>query len=94
MALASRSEKIDIRVSAEDKATIASAAELRRLTVSEFVLGSALDRAHDALADRTQFVLAEDRWDAFMAALDAPVREMPRLERLLDESSVFSSASE
>lgn len=91
MALATRSEKIDIRVTAEDKATIVSAAELRRQSVSEFVLGSALDRANDALADRTRFVLRADDWDAFLVALDAPVRSMPRLSRLLAEPGVFDT---
>ena len=40
-------------------------------------------------ADRTRFGLDADRWEAFLDALDAPPRDLPRLERLLREPSVF-----
>jgi uncharacterized protein (DUF1778 family) len=50
---------------------------------------SALVRADETLADRTRFGLDADRWKAFMEALDAPPREIPRLGRLLKEPSVF-----
>ena len=46
-------------------------------------------RADETLADRTRFVLDADRWKAFMEALDAPPRAIPRLSRLLKEPSVF-----
>ena len=49
----------------------------------------ALVRADETLADRTRFGLDADRWKAFMEALDAPPREIPRLGRLLKEPSVF-----
>jgi uncharacterized protein (DUF1778 family) len=55
----------------------------------EFVLESALVRADETLADRTRFGLDAYRWKAFMEALDAPPREIPRLGRLLKEPSVF-----
>ena len=48
-----------------------------------------LVRADEALADRTRFGLDADRWKAFLEALDAPPRELPRLDRLLQEPSVF-----
>ena len=50
---------------------------------------SALVRADETLADRTRFGLDADRWKAFMEALDAPPREIPRLGRLLKDPSVF-----
>jgi uncharacterized protein (DUF1778 family) len=48
-----------------------------------------LVRADETLADRTRFGLDADRRKAFMEALDAPRREIPRLGRLLKEPSVF-----
>src|SRR5438874_9005314 len=45
----------------------------------------------DMLPDRQRFVLDEERWKAFLAALDAPVRPLPRLERLLRTPSVFEA---
>lgn len=35
-------------------------------------------------ANRTQFPLSADKWEQFQAALDTPVRDMPRLRALLD----------
>jgi uncharacterized protein (DUF1778 family) len=38
---------------------------------------------------RRVFTLDRKDWDAFVAALDAPARSHPRLERLFREASVF-----
>ncbi len=46
-------------------------------------------RTDETLADRTRFGLDAERWKAFMEALDAPSREIPRLGCLLKEPSVF-----
>ncbi len=84
-----RTAKLDLRLSPEAKQKLQSAAESAGRTVSEFVLESALVRAAETLADRTRFGLDADRWKAFLEALDAPPREIPRLGRLLQEPSVF-----
>ncbi len=36
-----------------------------------------------------QFRLDAEHWEAFMAALDAPSRAIPALEKLMREPSVF-----
>ena len=41
---------------------------------------------------RRNFVLDPERWAAFQAALDAPVRPNPRLKKLLQTPSVFERA--
>jgi uncharacterized protein (DUF1778 family) len=35
--------------------------------------------------------LDAEQWAAFMAALDAPPRELPRLQRLFQEPSIFEA---
>jgi uncharacterized protein (DUF1778 family) len=84
-----RTAKLDLRLSPEAKRKLQTAAESAGRTVSEFVLESALVRADETLADRTRFGLDANRWKAFMEALDAPRREIPRLGRLLKDPSVF-----
>jgi uncharacterized protein (DUF1778 family) len=84
-----RTAKLDLRLSPEAKQKLQTAAESAGRTVSEFVLESALVRADETLADRTHFGLDAERWMAFIEALDAPPREIPRLGRLLQEPSVF-----
>src|SRR5580704_15742726 len=67
------------------------AAAVAHRSVSEFVLESALARADEALADRRTFGLNATQWKAFMAALEAPVRPLPRLQRLLNEPGFFDA---
>lgn len=86
---ATRSEKIDIRLSPEAKSLLQQAAEARHKTVSEFVLDSAIGAAEDVLKERSVIQLDAEQWEAFIAALDAPPRRHPRLESLLKEPSVF-----
>lgn len=86
-----RTEKLDLRLTAEDKRLLTAAAQAQRRSLSEFVLDSALCRAEEALADRRVFQLPPEKWDAFLAALDAPPQDLPRLRRLLSEPSVFTS---
>lgn len=89
MATTVRSEKLDLRLTAEAKRTLSAAAKATRRSVSEFVLESALARAQEALPDRQHFGLDAERWAAFTAALDAPPRPLPQLKRLLETPSVF-----
>jgi uncharacterized protein (DUF1778 family) len=86
---ATRSEKLDLRLTPEAKRTLNAAAAASQRSVSEFVLESALARAEETLPDRRRFVLTEKQWKEFLAALDAPPCPMPRLKRLLNEPSVF-----
>ena len=86
-----RTEKLDLRLSKSAKQTLQAAATALRKSVSEFVLETALSEAEERLADRTVFTLDEKHWEAFIAALDAPPRRHPRLERLFREPSVFDA---
>ncbi|MBX3234513.1 MAG: DUF1778 domain-containing protein [Nitrospira sp.] len=61
-------------------------------SANEFVRDSALSRAHEMLADRRMFVLSQSKWDEFQAALDAPTRHNPRIQRLLTEPGFFDAA--
>jgi uncharacterized protein (DUF1778 family) len=86
-----RSEKLDLRLTRDAKRALQAAAAVVHRSVSEFVLESALARADEALADRRAFGLSDPEWKAFIAALDAPPRPLPRLERLLREPGFFDS---
>jgi uncharacterized protein (DUF1778 family) len=84
-----RTEKLDLRLSSAAKQTLRAAAAAAQRSISEFVLESALARAGETLAERQHFGLDAERWQKFMATLDAPVRALPRAERLLREPSIF-----
>jgi uncharacterized protein (DUF1778 family) len=68
------------------------AATASSMSVSAFVLTHATDAARAVLADRTTFVLPDDRWDAFTELLDRDARPMPGLAAFLATSSVLDEA--
>ena len=89
-----RSEKLDLRLTRHAKRALQAAAATSHRSVSEFVLESALARADETLADRRIFTLDDKRWKAFVAALDAPPRPLPHLQRLLKEPGFFEAGSD
>jgi uncharacterized protein (DUF1778 family) len=88
---ARRTEKLDLWVSSSAKRTLEAAASASNRTVSALVLESALARADEALADRRTFLLSKAKWTEFLAALDAPPRPLPRMQRLLTEPGFFDT---
>jgi uncharacterized protein (DUF1778 family) len=73
-----RTERLDLHLTAQAKRALQSAAEASHKTLNDFVLESALARAHSVLAERQVFRLNAERWAAFLAALDAQAEAAPR----------------
>ena len=90
MSEATRSERLDLRMTPAAKRTLQRAAAVTNKTVTEFLLDSGLTAAVDALADRRVFQLDDRRWNAFMAALDNPPKDNPGLRRLLAHKPVWA----
>jgi uncharacterized protein (DUF1778 family) len=84
-----REDRLEIRLSATAKKVLQRAASSQQKSISAFVLDSGLSAAAEALADRREFKLSAQQYDAFVAALDAPAKAKPRLEKLLKKPSVL-----
>jgi uncharacterized protein (DUF1778 family) len=84
-----KTERIDLRTTTRVKRILQEAAAARNKTMTEFVLDVAVTEAAEVLADQRLFLLDDDQWEAFLAALDAPTKPRPRLESLLREPSVL-----
>jgi uncharacterized protein (DUF1778 family) len=82
-------ETIELRLTPKAELVLALAAKARGCPIDEFVLQSALAHARETLPDRQEFGLDAEQWTMFMAALDAPPTELPRLRRLSEERDVF-----
>ncbi len=78
-----RSERVDLRMTPAAKRTLQRAAAVTNKTLTEFLLDTGLNAALEALADRRVFQLDDKRWDAFMAALEVPPKNNPKLRKLL-----------
>ena len=84
-----KNERIEIRTTTRIKRVLQEAAAARNKTMTEFVLDVAMTEAAEVLADRRLFLLDDEQWETFLAALDAPTKPRPRLESLMREPSVL-----
>jgi uncharacterized protein (DUF1778 family) len=84
-----KQDRLEVRLTAEAKALLKRAASVERKTVNAFVLDKGLAAAAETLGDRREFRLPAKQYDAFVAALDAPAKARPRLERLMKSPSVL-----
>lgn len=84
-----RDDRLEVRLTPKAKSILKQAADVEDKTVSAFVLDKSLEAAAETLADRRDFRLSAKQYDAFVAALDAPSKPRPRLEKLLKTASVL-----
>ena len=94
MTIPIRQERMNFRVSTEDKTLLRTAAELLGQDMTDFVLSKARQAAQEIIEDQRDFILPDDQYTAFLAALDRAPVEKPRLRRLLEEPSILESESE
>lgn len=74
-AVLSRNTTINFRTSEAKKALIDQAADALGKKRTEFMLDALCEKAHEVLADRTQFQLSQQRLAAFNRLLDEPVSD-------------------
>lgn len=86
--VARRDDKLELRIAKASKERLQEAASLSGRSLSDFVIRAATVEAEMALAGQSRFLLGHAAWAKFCAALDAPVRPMPRMKRLLADKSI------
>jgi uncharacterized protein (DUF1778 family) len=91
MTAATKSERIHLRLTDDQKATITAAAEVLGRSVSDFAIQTTVERAHEVLADQRIFHVPADRWAEFSALMDAPVEPNRGLADLYSKPSVFKT---
>lgn len=81
--------RLSIRATPQSKALLEKAARKDNKSVSDFVLQNALSAAEAIVADDSAFSLNDKEWKRFLAALDAPPRNITALRELLTKPGVF-----
>jgi uncharacterized protein (DUF1778 family) len=79
-----RRHRLEVRVTADQDALIRRAADLEDTTVTAFVLDTVTDRARRVVKHHEDLVLANQAFDAFIAALDGPAEPVPELVDLFE----------
>ncbi len=72
--------QVNFRMSSERLTFIDRAAAIRGVTRTEFVLRSSEAAAIETLNERPVIALDDEAWEAFVAALDAPVDPDPAVK--------------
>ncbi len=86
-----REASINIRALNAQRDLIDKAAMIRNKTRSDFVLEAACREAENVLLDQRLFLLDDKAFDAFEAALNAPVTENTALRTLLNKRAPWEN---
>jgi uncharacterized protein (DUF1778 family) len=84
-----KADRLELRLDAAQRRLLEEAAQAQSMSVSAFVLSHATEAARQALADRTLFVLPDERWDAFVELLERDEQPQPELAAFLARPTVF-----
>jgi len=84
-----KDDVIQIRTSAEAKAILNRAAQLRGQKLSEFMLDSARREAEETILDQRVFFLDDKAHETFLAILDAPPKPNASLKKLMARKPVW-----
>ena len=76
-----KAARMNLRLEVTSNERIRHAAAASGESVSAFVERTASAAADAVLADRSEFRLASDDWERFVAELDRPARDLPELRR-------------
>jgi uncharacterized protein (DUF1778 family) len=85
-----KNQRINLRATDRQETLLRRAAEATDHTLTEFILGSAVEHAERVLADRRWFIATDDQFEEFTRLLDAPLPTTSKFQRLFSRPSVFS----
>lgn len=88
-----RDAAINLRAMPEQRDLIDHAALVLGKNRSDFMLEAACERAQSVLLDQVFFRLDAEKFDQFVAMLDAPPKPNPGLQRLMDIKAPWDASS-
>ena len=78
-----KNERLDLRVSSDQKRLLQQAANLKGETVSDFVLSSAMASADEALLDQRVFLLEPEAVDQLITRSEDVVKNRAAIDKIL-----------
>ena len=76
-----KKQRIDLRLTDDDKSMIEEAAAISNQSVSQFMLNSASQRAAEVIEQHRRMILTEESWTRVMDALSNPPSPGEKLKR-------------
>ncbi len=84
----SKTARFHVRATSKQAALIRAGATRRGAKLTDYILDSLCAQAEMDIADQSQFVLSDEKWDGFVRALDAPPQIPAGLKRLFSHPSL------
>jgi uncharacterized protein (DUF1778 family) len=82
---------LNVRISERQRAAYERAAALEETTVTAFVTGAADHRAEQVLLAHSSMQVGSDVFDALLAVLDEPAKQLPWMEKVLADRRFTNS---
>lgn len=79
--MAVKKQRIDLRLSPNDKSLIEEAAAMTNQTITQFMVNSATERAAEVIEQHRRLILNEESWALVMDALSKPAAPNEKLQR-------------
>ena len=76
-----KKQRIDLRLTNEDKSIIEEAAAMTNQTITQFMVNSASERAAEVIEQHRRLFLEKASWDVVMEAISNPPTPNDRLKR-------------
>ncbi|PPL14980.1 type II toxin-antitoxin system TacA family antitoxin [Microterricola pindariensis] len=90
MGITMKSERLELRLTPEQKKEIEQAAAISGRSVTDFSIPLLVDEAAEIIRQERELKMSSAAWDAFNLILDEPAKPLAGLAELLRRPSVFS----
>lgn len=87
-----KKQRINLRATDRQEAILRRAAEATDSTLTDFVLGSAVEHAERVLTDRRWFTASEEQFDEFLRLLDEPLPPTDKFRKMFSRKSRFETS--
>ncbi|HAT8499252.1 TPA: DUF1778 domain-containing protein [Vibrio vulnificus] len=81
-----KKERVELRVTAEEKRALEEAALLSNTTVSRFIAETVAQRVESVIAEQKRLLVAHEQWESVMYALQNPVEPTELMKEILSSS--------
>lgn len=89
MASVTKSDRLDLRLTQQQKQEIERAAAISGRSVTDFSVSVLVKEAADVIAHERDLYMSEQAWEAFNEAIERPAQTVEGFARLLQQQSVF-----
>jgi len=90
MASATKNDRIELRLTSDQKQEIEQAAAISGRSVTDFSVPLLVEQASEVIRQEREVRMSKPAWDAFNEILDRPAKPLSGLADLLQRPSVFT----